>query len=536
MLARDAEGRLIRYDAAAVVLTTGGFQGARDELTRHIGPNADRLLLRSNPGSVGDGLRMARSAGAGGTTAMSTFYGHLIGYPINRFEPQDYLPASQYYSGSTVFVNLRGERFVDETEGDELLNQAVTFQPQARGVLIFDDHVRRTEGTEEPFPGLGVIDRYAVAVEAGARHAEAETLEDLVAAVAAWGVDGMRLTRTLERYVEVAAAGGGVADGVPVAAGARPPRTGPFYALMVQPSITFTFGGIRTDTAGAALDHDGRPIPGLYAAGADIGGLSNYGYAGGLAPGYITGRWAGASAARAVSTAVGPTPWPARRADAPPRERRGRHMIYTADVLVIGGGGSGMSAAISAATSGASVIVLEKCPQVGGQHGDVRRLLHRGQHVLPVPGRRQRQHRPVHRGHEGGQRALRGAREHRAAPGARRERRADGGVALEHRGAVPRPDAGAALREAAHAQCAAELQGLPRRAAARVPQARRDDLHLDARGRPAAQRRRGDHRRLGERRRTTSAAAASSWPPATTRPPPSSRPVTSARTLPRCRR
>ncbi|KAE8764011.1 FAD-dependent oxidoreductase [Georgenia thermotolerans] len=41
-------------------------------------------------------------------------------------------------------------------------------------------------------------------------------------------------------------------------------------------------------------------------------------------------------------------------------------MIYTADVLVIGGGGAGMSAAISAATSGASVIVLEKCPQVGG--------------------------------------------------------------------------------------------------------------------------------------------------------------------------
>ncbi|MCG2623372.1 FAD-dependent oxidoreductase [Arthrobacter sp. I2-34] len=41
-------------------------------------------------------------------------------------------------------------------------------------------------------------------------------------------------------------------------------------------------------------------------------------------------------------------------------------MIYTADVLVIGGGGSGMSAAISAATSGASVILLEKCAKVGG--------------------------------------------------------------------------------------------------------------------------------------------------------------------------
>lgn len=41
----------------------------------------------------------------------------------------------------------------------------------------------------------------------------------------------------------------------------------------------------------------------------------------------------------------------------------------TADVLVIGGGGSGLSAAISAATSGSTVIVLEKCAEVGGSTG-----------------------------------------------------------------------------------------------------------------------------------------------------------------------
>lgn len=44
-------------------------------------------------------------------------------------------------------------------------------------------------------------------------------------------------------------------------------------------------------------------------------------------------------------------------------------MESTADVLVIGGGGSGLSAAISAVTSGASVIVLEKNPKVGGSTG-----------------------------------------------------------------------------------------------------------------------------------------------------------------------
>ncbi|SDK58305.1 FAD-binding protein [Arthrobacter sp. ok362] len=304
VLVRAADGRRIRYEAGAVVLASGGFQGDRAELTRSIGPNADRLVLRSNPGSVGDGLRLARAAGTGGTTAMSTFYGHLLPYPVHSFEAENYLPYSQYYSGSTVLVNLQGKRFADETDGDELLNQAVTFQPQARGVLIFDEFVRSTEVLEEPFPGLGSIDRLGIAIEAGGKHAVAQTLPELVDILAGWGVDRDQLYRTMDRYAEVAGHGGGTADGVTVSASARAPQNGPFYALMVQPSITFTFGGIRTNARGEALDHDGGTVPGLFAAGADIGGLSNYGYAGGLAPGYITGRWAGGSAAERAASFV----------------------------------------------------------------------------------------------------------------------------------------------------------------------------------------------------------------------------------------
>ncbi|MCF2573855.1 FAD-dependent oxidoreductase [Brevibacterium sp. UCMA 11754] len=44
-------------------------------------------------------------------------------------------------------------------------------------------------------------------------------------------------------------------------------------------------------------------------------------------------------------------------------------MSTTVDVLVIGGGGSGMCAAISAATSGSSTLILEKQPKVGGSTG-----------------------------------------------------------------------------------------------------------------------------------------------------------------------
>lgn len=299
VIASTADGP-VEYRTPSVVLATGGFGRDPELLARYVGPGSDSLLMRSHIGNVGDGLRMARTVGAGGSRSMASYYGHLVPWPLTAFEPEHYLPYSQYYSGSTIVVNLRGERFVDEALGDEIINQVVVGQPESRGVLIFDEHVHLTEARQEPFPGLGATDRFETAKAAGGLWASADTLDGLVAQIAAWGVDATALASTLNAYRSAADAGGGRATGVPVSPGARAPQTGPFHAIMVQPSITFTFGGVPISTRGEALDPDGTPIPGLYAAGADIGGLSNVGYAGGLAPAYITGRWAGTAAATAA--------------------------------------------------------------------------------------------------------------------------------------------------------------------------------------------------------------------------------------------
>jgi len=53
--------------------------------------------------------------------------------------------------------------------------------------------------------------------------------------------------------------------------------------LVVRPAITHTHGGIRVDAAARVLKPDNAPIPGLFAAGADIDGVYGVGYAGGLA-------------------------------------------------------------------------------------------------------------------------------------------------------------------------------------------------------------------------------------------------------------
>jgi succinate dehydrogenase/fumarate reductase flavoprotein subunit len=291
--------------AGAVVLATGGFQGDPDLRRRLIGPGAESLLLRSNPHSTGDGLRIGLAAGAGESGALDSFYGHLLPSPLRSFETGDYLPLTQYHSKAGVLVNRFGRRFVDESRGDEVSNQALLRQPGARGVLLCDERVRLEHAVGPPYPHGQVVDRLEVAREAGARVARADSLDELVERVVEWDVNGGRLGVTLARY-DAVAAGGTAGDDVPMPAEPNPLREPPFHAVEVQPSITFTFGGLRADRDGRALDPDGAPVPGLFVAGADIGGLQETGYVGGLVLGLVFGPRAAAAALGAPAAGVGP--------------------------------------------------------------------------------------------------------------------------------------------------------------------------------------------------------------------------------------
>ena len=76
--------------------------------------------------------------------------------------------------------------------------------------------------------------------------------------------------------------------------------TPPFEGYAVTCGVTFTFGGLRINTAAAVLNTDYQPIRGLYAAGELVGGLFYFNYPGGtgLMSGAVFGKIAGASAAR----------------------------------------------------------------------------------------------------------------------------------------------------------------------------------------------------------------------------------------------
>jgi predicted oxidoreductase len=79
----------------------------------------------------------------------------------------------------------------------------------------------------------------------------------------------------------------------------------PYYVVEAQPAITFTLGGLLIDADARVLDTQGSPVPGLYVAGGDSGGVfAAGGYAGGLAMGLVFGLQAARSAVGA-STASG---------------------------------------------------------------------------------------------------------------------------------------------------------------------------------------------------------------------------------------
>lgn len=285
--------------ARSVILATGGFGGSQALLERYMGPSVGAMLLRANPRNVGDGLRAATDAGARTSPSMWTFYGHTMpGLPADPPSAQ-WVSVTQYYTQDAILVNERGERFFDESRSmaDETAPFQIVRQPRGLAWLVMDRRIH----DDRPLPGRSRSPAslaFANAVGAGAPNVTADTIEALADGLAAMGVSRTGFLATIHEFDLAMAAGTG--------SSLRIPRRGspfglvepPFRALAVRPGITFTLGGIDVDRDLRVIGHDGQPIPGLYAAGADAGGTYDGGYMGGLVLGLVQGRAVGRSAVR----------------------------------------------------------------------------------------------------------------------------------------------------------------------------------------------------------------------------------------------
>lgn len=294
VLTVDAHGRGRTLSAGAVVIASGGFQGNTEMLTRYLGGAARyvRPVARGGYYNRGEGIQMALDAGA----APAGDFGSYHAEPLDprSAEPEPLVMTFPY----GILVNHRGLRFTDEAPGPvdvhyDHISRAIGEQPEGIAYAIFDQRIEDVPNWKK---GLRT-DQPAI---------RADSLEALARAC---GLPPEGLARTVDEYNRACPQDGRFlpleADGlatrgldIPKSNWARPIGQGPFFAYPVIPGICFTYGGIKINRHAQVVDHDGRPIPGLYAAG-EASGLYHQVYTGATSVmrGAVFGKLAGEHAA-----------------------------------------------------------------------------------------------------------------------------------------------------------------------------------------------------------------------------------------------
>jgi tricarballylate dehydrogenase len=296
----EVKGLELEIRSRAVVLACGGFESNAEMRARYLGPNWDLAKVRGTRFNMGDGIRMAMSAGARPFGHWSG--AHAVGWDLNappygEREIGDLFQKHSYIFG--LMVNADGKRFVDEGADFRSFTYAkygleVLKQPGMFAWQIFDSKVTHLLRHEYQIRKI--------------TKAEARTLPELVKKLE--GVNAAQCLRTIEDYNKAVRQdvpfNSVVLDGrgtqgldIPKTNWANTIDTPPFHAYAITCGITFTFGGVQISREAAVQSISGRDIPGLYAAGEMVGGLFYYNYPSGtgLVSGAVFGKIAGTQAA-----------------------------------------------------------------------------------------------------------------------------------------------------------------------------------------------------------------------------------------------
>jgi fumarate reductase flavoprotein subunit len=234
-------GATLREPPAGVplILATGGFAASRELLGEHVTPEAEHVFLRTAPGSTGDGLRIGLCAGGVAGPGLDQVYARAMPAAPARIGDGDLVRLSQLYAKHARVTNERGERYETRTWSETDLAQWQLRQPCARAWF------------RVPAARLG------------------ERVRE----------------RTVAEMVDAAEA-----------AGAPVRRGEDDVTVETVAGVTTTLGGLAIDEHARAIGGQGRPVDGVFACGADAGGIATGGYASGLAGALVFGRTAARAA------------------------------------------------------------------------------------------------------------------------------------------------------------------------------------------------------------------------------------------------
>lgn len=272
----------VAIEARAVVICDGGFHSNMDLLREFIGPAPEKLKQRNAQTGHGDGLRMAREAGAQ-LVGLNRFYGHVLAQDAMHNDDLSPFPMMDFLCAAGIVVDKSGRRFMDEGLGGVTMANTIAAQADPLGAtVIFDADIWNGPGREY------LISANPTLVSNGGTLYSATDLGSLASQI---GVPAQVLEQTVAQYntaIDSGATGALVPTRSTGSYHAWPIRKAPFHAVKLCAGITYTMGGIAIDAAGRVLDTTNRPIANLYAAGCATGGIEGGGdreqvaYIGGL--------------------------------------------------------------------------------------------------------------------------------------------------------------------------------------------------------------------------------------------------------------
>ena len=336
VLAKKEDGSTLKINTKAAIIETGGYGGNKEMLEKYIG---DQYTMGEVAQNTGDGINMAYSLGAGrsglGVTQYfwETFKPEEIGQ-MAQILGNDWFSMTAFTMFPFLRVNALGQRYSDETKvtsfsehGGEIAQQpgqyeyaiidsSILKKIAQSGVAVIEDQYASWVGNEQfymefnepnstdamyaqqhtPIDFTTTLDKLldTKVVYKG------NTIDELAKSM---DVDADTLQASVNQYNQA------IVTGHDDAYAANTNRLvevkeGPYYAVKYVARNLGTLGGISINENMQVLDKDFNVIKGLYAAGADAGGMYGKAYVdfegGTLGFAYTSGRLAGERAAKDI--------------------------------------------------------------------------------------------------------------------------------------------------------------------------------------------------------------------------------------------
>lgn len=268
--ATDKDGNTVELTSKAVILASGGYGAVKSMLPKEM----SNYVFYGLDSETGDGYKMATAIGAGTINldlvkmypqGVETVPGHGLAATASSTDTMK--------KSGAIYVNKKGERYVDENAALGVLTDKTVEQPDHIAYIVMDakawkEYVAKSL-EDKLVPNEETLMTWTKIVNNG-RPVMAVS-DNLADAAKTMGVDPEGLAKTVAHWNDMVKAGKDTDFNRKITGGLG---EGPYYIVEQKVRYQTTLGGLKADADLRILDKSGKPIPGLFGAGCVVGGAN----------------------------------------------------------------------------------------------------------------------------------------------------------------------------------------------------------------------------------------------------------------------